>query len=130
MEILYGICSGIITALGMGGGTILILFLNLCTDLNEHVIQGINLITFIPTAIVACFINNKRKLIDFKISKTIIFYGIIGAIFGSIVSFKFESYKLKKFFGVFLILIGIYEIYKLSLKYKRKNKKNTIIEKK
>ena len=130
MEIVYGICYGIITALGMGGGTILILFLNLFSNLNEHMIQGINLITFIPTAIIACLINNKRMLIDFKISKTIIFCGIIGAIFGSIVSFKFESYKLKKFFGVFLILIGIYETYKLSLKYKTKNKKNTIIDKK
>ena len=121
MEIVYGIIAGIITALGMGGGTILILLLNLFTSLEEHEIQGINLVFFIPTAIVACIINKKRNMIELNVSKWIIIFGIIGAFLGSWMSFKINSENLKKCFGIFLILIAIYEIYKIFLQYKRKN---------
>lgn len=121
MEIVYGIISGIVTALGMGGGTILILLLNLFASLEEHEIQGINLVFFIPTAIVACIINKKRNMIELNVSKRIIIFGIIGSILGSWMSFKINSENLKKCFGIFLILIAIYEIYKIFLQYKRKN---------
>ena len=121
MEIFYGIIAGIVTALGMGGGTILILLLNLFMDLGEHEIQGINLVFFIPTAIVACIMNKKRNLIDFKVSKMLIIFSVLGAILGSWFSFKIESEKLKMYFGLFLILIALYEIYKLILQYKREN---------
>ena len=121
MEIIYGIIAGIITALGMGGGTILILLFNLFTNISEHEIQGINLVFFIPTAIVACIINKKRNMIELNVSKWIIIFGIIGAFLGSWMSFKINSENLKKCFGIFLMLIAIYEIYKLILQYKRKN---------
>ena len=121
MEIFYGIIAGIVTALGMGGGTILILLLNLFMDLGEHEIQGINLVFFIPTAIVACIMNKKRNLIDYSVSKRIIIFSVLGAILGSWISFKIESEKLKIYFGIFLILIALYEIYKLILQYKREN---------
>ena len=43
-------------------------------------IQGINLVFFIPTSIVAIYMNIKEKNIDYKLATTIIFFGIIGAI--------------------------------------------------
>ena len=51
MIFLFGVISGIITAMGMGGGTILILLLTLFAGINQHNAQGINLIFFIPTSI-------------------------------------------------------------------------------
>lgn len=122
MEIIFGIIAGVVTSLGMGGGTILILLLNIFSSLQAHMVQGINLIFFIPTAFFTCVLNKKRNLIDFKTSKVIIFSGIIGAVLGSILSFKVDNRELKKFFGIFLIFIAIYEIYELILQYKSKNK--------
>ena len=46
-EIIIGIVSGMVAALGMGGGTILILLLGIFTELKQHIIQGSNLIFFI-----------------------------------------------------------------------------------
>ena len=120
MEIVYGFISGIVAALGMGGGTILILLLNFFTYFDPHLIQGTNLIFFIPTAIVSIICNYKKKIIDFKISKMIIISGIIGSIIGSILSFKIESNNLKKYFGIFLIIISVLEIYNLISEYKKK----------
>lgn len=123
-EILFGIISGIVAALGMGGGTILILLLNLFSNLKQHLIQGTNLLFFIPTSIIAIYLNVKKKKIDYKLSKEVIFSGIVGAILGSIISFKINNENLKKYFGIFLIFISIFEIYSIFTQYKLEKKEN------
>ena len=121
-EIIIGMLSGTVAALGMGGGTVLILLFNIFSEYDQHLIQGTNLIFFIPTSIVAIYMNIKNKTIDFKIAKIIIFAGIIGAIIGSFLSFKFESGFLKKIFGIFLLFIAFLEIYSLIKQYKQSKK--------
>ena len=116
-EIVFGILSGIIAALGMGGGTILIMLLSFFTGLQQHLIQGINLIFFIPTAIVAIIYDIKNKIIDYKISKILIISGIIGAVIGANISFKIDNSDLKKYFGYFLLIIAILETYQFYKKY-------------
>ena len=123
-EILFGFISGIVAALGMGGGTILILLLGLFTNLKQHLIQGTNLIFFIPTSIVAIFMNVKNKNIDYKLSLIIIISGIIGAIVGSKISFKIENNQLKKYFGIFLLFIAFFEIYSFFKQYRLEKKEN------
>lgn len=120
MQILFGIISGIVASLGMGGGTILILLLSLFTDFDQHIAQGTNLIFFIPTAITSGIINSKRKLLDKKIIIKYSILGGIGAIGGSILSSKIKSNSLRKFFGYFLLLIAFYEIYEFFKQYKKK----------
>ena len=122
-EILFGFISGIVAALGMGGGTILILLLGLFTNLKQHLIQGTNLIFFIPTSIVAIFMNVKNKNIDYKLSLIIIISGIIGAIVGSKISFKIENNQLKKYFGLFLLFIAFYSFFKQYRLEKKENNK-------
>lgn len=117
IEILFGIIAGTIAALGMGGGSILILLLSVFTDYAHKTIQGINLIFFIPTALIAIFWNLKRKNIDLKLSGVIIFFGIIGAIIGSNIAFRLSNKTLEKYFLFFLIIITIYELYGYFKKY-------------
>lgn len=123
-EILFGLISGIVAALGMGGGTILILLLGIFTDLKQHLIQGTNLIFFIPTSIVAIYMNIKNKTIDYKLATTIIISGIIGAIVGCKLSFKIENNILKKYFGIFLLFIAFFEIFVFFRQYILKKKEN------
>lgn len=121
-EIIFGFISGIVAALGMGGGTILILLLGLFSNLKQHLIQGTNLVVFIPTSIMAIYMNVKNKTIDYKLSLIFIFSGIVGAVLGSLLSFKTESDTLKKYFGIFLIFIAIFESYSFFKQYKEKKK--------
>ena len=79
IEALAGLIAGTISATGMGGGTILILILTMFLGIEQHSAQAINLVFFIPTAIVAIVINIKNRNIDFKASKLVICFGIIGA---------------------------------------------------
>lgn len=124
MEIIFGIIAGIISSLGMGGGTILILLLTIFMGLDQHVSQATNLIFFIPTSITAIIINIKNKKINWKISWQIIIYGIIGAIIGSIISTRLQTNNLKKIFGIFLLMISFFQIYEIYSSYRKSQKTN------
>ena len=121
MGFLIGILSGITTALGVGGGTILILFLTIFLRLDQKTSQAINLFCYIPAAIICIFLNIKNKNIIFKNIHLIVLFGIIGSIIGSFVSKNIDSQILKKLFGIFLIMLAISEIFYL---FKQKKDKN------
>lgn len=117
IEILTGIISGSISGLGMGGGTMLILILSNYVGLEQHVAQAINLVFFIPTAISAIVVNIKQRLINIKLAIVIILSGIVGAIIGSRVAVNLNATYLKKYFGIFLLIVSANEIYWIIKKY-------------
>ena len=108
--ILVGMISGIITGLGMGGGSLLILILVTFMAVSQHIAQAANLIFFIPTAIIAILIHIKNKNIDKNISKKLFFPTVVGSGMGAYLTSLIETESLKKYFGYFLLIIGIYEI--------------------
>ena len=124
-EILIGAVSGVFSGIGMGGGTVLIVLLTIIVGLEQHVAQATNLIYFIPTAISAIIVNYREKNIDTKLAKTISFYGIIGAVIGAIISINTDIQKLRKFYGMFLAIIAVHDIYTLIKEYKLNKKRNT-----
>lgn len=124
-EILIGAFSGIFSGIGMGGGTILIFLLNIFAGLEQHIAQATNLIYFVPTAISAIIVNYREKNIDIKLAKVISICGIIGAIIGAIISINMHVQMLRKFYGIFLAIIAVHEIYTLFKEYKLRKKRNT-----
>lgn len=123
LEIIFGVIAGIVTGLGMGGGTVLILLLSLFSGLEQHIAQATNLVFFIPTSIAAIIMNFKQKNVNLKLAINISFFGIIGAILGSIISNNISSNNLRKYFAIFILIIAIHEIYELYKQYKN-NRKN------
>ncbi|NLV76241.1 MAG: sulfite exporter TauE/SafE family protein [Tissierellia bacterium] len=109
---IFGFLSGIISGMGIGGGTILIPSLIFFTPLTQQQAQGINLIVFIPVAFAALIVHFKEKNIEFKFVKWIILGGVFGALIGSFIAVNMDSSNLKKYFGIFLLFIGIYELIK------------------
>lgn len=131
-EILIGLVAGTVSGTGMGGGTVLILLLTALNGVEQHIAQATNLVFFIPTSIAAIITNWKYKLIDKKIALTISIFGVIGAALGAIVSSKTNVENLKKYFGIFLALIAILEIYSYFKQYifKEKRENNSIKDEK
>ena len=128
-EIIIGIVSGIVSGTGMGGGTILIFLLTFMCGIEQHIAQATNLIFFIPTSIVAIIVNIKNKNIKFKIATIISIFGILGAIVGTNISIHTDVNRLRKFFGIFLAVIAIHEIYtiiKENKKIRKGHNKNKI----
>ena len=121
IEIFIGIVAGIVGGLGMGGGTVLILFLSLFLGIEQHIAQATNIIFFIPTEITAIIVNLKNKNINLKVAAPICLWGILGAFIGSYISIKMNMIILRKCFGVFLIVIAIYQTYAYIKDEKRHN---------
>lgn len=117
MEILIGVVSGIVSGSGQGGGTILILCLTLFYGIDQHKAQATNLIFFVPTAISAIIVSIKEKNIKWKVVWPVIISGMISALIGAYFSTKTDVKNLRKFFGYFLAIIAIYEIYCYAKKY-------------
>lgn len=107
---IIGIASGIISGMGIGGGAILIPALLIFTEISQQSAQGVNLVVFIPVAIAALIMHMKEKNINFKLAIWIVIGGLVGAILGSNMALKIDSKTLKKFFAIFLLLIGLYEL--------------------
>ncbi len=128
IEFFTSIIAGIVSGLGMGGGTILILIFTVFLNVEQHIAQSINLIFFIPTAIIAIFINKKQKLLDVKTGLIIGISGSFGAILGSVISNRLDSNNLKKIFGIFLVIIAIHEIYSYIKLYITKKTRNNNIK--
>lgn len=113
MYVIIGLLSGVISGMGIGGGAILIPALCFFMDLGQQQAQSINLLFFIPTAIVAIIKHKKEGNIDFSMVKPVIIFGIIGAIAGAMVAVNMDGEILRKMFGGFLLIMGIWEIFKV-----------------
>ena len=122
--VLIGLAAGIISGMGIGGGAILIPALVFFVKPEQHVAQSVNLLFFIPTAIVALAIHIKNKNVDFKTGIPILLLGLGGAVIGSNIALSMDGSILRKVFGVFLLAMGIYELFGKP-RAKRSMKKDT-----
>ena len=112
LNVIFGFLSGIISGMGIGGGAILIPFLTLLANLSQKTAQGINLTYFIPTAIIAVAVHIKNKTIRLSQVVAMGVSGIPGAVLGATVANAVVSQLLRRLFVIFLLLVGLYEIYK------------------
>lgn len=107
-----GLVTGILSGMfGIGGGVILVPALVLIMNIPQHAAQGISMLVIIPTAITAIWQFHKDKLVDYKMAAFL----ALGAVFGSLASASYvqriPATELKRYFGVFIILIGLKTIY-------------------
>jgi len=112
LYIAIGLVSGIISGMGIGGGAILIPAITFISDMQQQQAQNVNLIYFIPTAIIALTSHFKNGNIEKGVLKKLILYGIIGAVAGSFIAINMKPDLLRKLFGGFLAVMGIYEFFK------------------
>lgn len=113
INIIFGVISGIVSGLGIGGGTVLIFLLISFSGIEQHIAQGVNLIFFIPTSIVSIFINLKNNNIEKRTALIVSIFGIIGAILGAKMAVGIDMKNLRKYFGFFLLIIAFYEVFSL-----------------
>lgn len=127
--IIFVAISSILAGMGIGGGALFIMLITNINNISQKEAQALNLILFIAVSISATYFNIKQKNIDFKIIKKIITFLIIGAIIGTEIVKKINDEKLKKYFSVFMLLIGIYEIISSLINNNKANNNNDLLKK-
>lgn len=109
---LFGILSGVIGALGMGGGGVLIIFLSTILGVEQLKAQGINLLFFLPCAAVAIIIHAVKGRICWRVALPYMAGGVAGVLLGTYLAGFIGSEILQKIFAALLIVLGLYELFK------------------
>lgn len=102
--------SAVCAALGLGGGTVLMLYFALLTEIPQQQAQGINLLLFLPVAALSLWFHTKNKLVAWKQIIWVILCGLPGVFLGCWLSEWLDVEWLRKAFGGFLLLMGIHEL--------------------
>ncbi|MCL2857508.1 MAG: sulfite exporter TauE/SafE family protein [Oscillospiraceae bacterium] len=103
--------AAVIGALGMGGGSVLIIYLTAYLGLEQLAAQGINLVFFLPVAAVALVAHHKHGLIKWQVALPCAVVGLAGVYFGQMLAMHVGSELLQKLFGGFLLIIGVREVF-------------------
>jgi len=109
--LLAGLFSGMLGSMGLGGGAVLIIYLSLFTETEQLKAQGINLIFFVPIALIAVIIYAVKKQIKWKTTAILSLWGIVGSVLGLSVASALGGNITSKIFGGMLILIGLKELF-------------------
>ena len=108
---LSGIAAGILGGMGMGGGTILIPLLTIFFNVGQKDAQAINLVSFIPMAIVSLAIHIKNKRVKKEGLLWIIVPAVLTSVGGGFAAQAVNGEVLKRIFGGFLLLLSVVQFF-------------------
>ncbi|MGN1444296.1 MAG: TSUP family transporter [Acutalibacteraceae bacterium] len=121
-RILFLILSGIIGSMGLGAGTVLIIYLTIFENMPQIEAQGINLLFSLPCAALSILIYQRKKLIVKDNLSCLILSGIVGALGGYLILDRMKPDILSDIFACALILLSIYQLFGGSKKPVNRNK--------
>ena len=101
---------GFLAGIGVGGGSLLMLWLTIVLELPQNTARGINLLFFIPSALIACFFRWKQGVLERKCILPAVIAGCISALLFSWIGARMDLSLLKKLFGGLLIITGLREV--------------------
>ena len=103
---LCGLGASVISAWGVGGGTLLLLVMTLFFGVDQRTAQGVNLLFFLPTAASALVCHARGGYLDKPTLKAAVPVAVIAALIGAWISNAVDVEVLRKPFGVYLLLSG------------------------
>lgn len=112
MNAVVGVVTGVIASMGLGGGFVLLIWLTLFMDMPQRAAQGINLLFFLPIAVISVIMHLRAGLIDKKLVMSLVPGGIIGAVLGTLGSQLVGNELLRKLYALFLLAFGLRELFR------------------
>ncbi len=110
VALIAGAVFGFLAGLGIGGGSLLMIWLTLLVGVAPQEARAINLLFFLPAALSACLFRWKQGQLPLK---KLLLPMLLGCIFAAGFSFlgsRLDTGLLKKLFGGLLIFTGIREL--------------------
>lgn len=105
--VLAGLFAGVLSGMGMGGGTVLIPILTIFLGVEQHAAQGLNMLAFFPGAVLALLVHKRDHRLAAKKSLPLLYGGIAGALLGAFMATCLHADWLKRAFGAFLIVLAV-----------------------
>lgn len=108
---LAGAATGVLSGFGVGGGTLLLVYMTVFAGLDQHQAQGINLLYFLPAGLMALPAHVRNGYIERKALLPAIGAGLLCAGGAAWAATAMEVDLLRKAFGVFLLAVGAMELF-------------------
>lgn len=122
LGILAGLVCGVLSGLGVGGGSILMVWLTAVAGLEQRAAQGINLLYFLPTALASLFFHIRNRYVDPQAAFPAILSGAAAAAAGALLAQRMDTGLLRRFFGTFLLIVAVFELKKAAIPSKKDQK--------
>lgn len=116
ISVLIGALTGVLSGFGVGGGTLLLLWMTAVEGMQQAQAGGVNLLYFITCALPAVFGHIKNGLIEKKAVFWCAVAGVPACIAASFIAAGMDTGLLKRCFGAFILVIGVKELF-----YKQKD---------
>ena len=110
VALLAGFLLGILAGVGVGGGSLLILWLTLVLQMDQGTARAINLMFFICAALSVCVFRWKQGTLKLKKILPAILAGCAGAALFSWLGTRLDTHLARKLFGVLLLAAGVREL--------------------
>lgn len=111
LPLAVGVATGVLSGFGVGGGTLLLVYLTAFAGVDQHLAQGINLLYFLPAGLLALPAHVKNGYVEKPALLPAIAAGLAAAALCAWAATGMEVSLLKKLFGGFLILVGLKELF-------------------
>ena len=102
IAILAGFGSAVLASMGMGGGSILILYLTLMAGVPQREAQGMNLLFFLPIGAASLWLHWRQGRVDKTAVRQFLPTGL---------AMLADESLLRRGFAVFLLLIGLRQLF-------------------
>lgn len=116
IPLLAGLATGVLSGFGIGGGTLLLIYMTSLAHLDQDLAQGINLLYFLPTAATALFYHKKNGYLKKEAAWPAILCGLLGTAAAAWLATALDVELLRKCFGVFLLFVGLHELFRKKAK--------------
>ena len=107
---LAGFVTGILSGFGVGGGTLLMIYMTAFAGIAQATAQGINLLYFLPTSASSLVSHFKNRLIDRGAAIPAILAGAASTAGAAALAIVLDVSVMKRAFGVFLLVVGVVEL--------------------
>ncbi len=112
IALLAGTATGVLSGFGVGGGTLLLLYLTAFAGMEQQLAQGINLVYFLPAAAAALPAHFKNGYVDRAAALPAILAGLASAGLCAWAASGLDTDLLRRCFGGFLVVIGLRELFR------------------
>ena len=108
--LIAGAVLGYLAGLGIGGGSLLILWLTLVLGMDQSTARAINLMFFITAAGAVSILRWRKGTLEIKAVLPAIIGGCCTAAIFAWISTRIDVTQLRKLFGILLLITGIREL--------------------
>lgn len=110
ISVIIGALLGFLTGMGIGGGSLLILWLTLVLSFDQTTARGINLLFFLPASAICCIFRLRQGTLNLRQCLPAMVSGCAAAAFASWMAAVIDTALLRKPFGILLLATGLREI--------------------